>query len=124
MVAPSASWMPIGELSRRVGVSADLLRKWERRYGVLQPGRTAGNQRLYSRVDEARLRLMLKHVRGGIPPAQAAELATSAQFRLKAGVSAAPVPGHATRARERMLEALGRYDETGADRVVEKLLVS
>lgn len=48
--------MPIGELSRRVGVSSDLLRKWERRYAVLQPGRTVGNQRLYSQVDEARVR--------------------------------------------------------------------
>lgn len=30
MVAPAASWMPIGELSRRTGVSSDLLRKSER----------------------------------------------------------------------------------------------
>ncbi|MFL5859245.1 MAG: MerR family transcriptional regulator [Solirubrobacteraceae bacterium] len=123
MVAPSASWMQIGELSRRVGVSTDLLRKWERRYGVLQPGRTVGNQRLYSRVDEARLRLMLEHVRSGVPPAQAAELATAAQFRLKAGSSPTSMAEHAARARERMLEALARYDETVADRVLEKLLV-
>jgi hypothetical protein len=27
MVAPAASWMPVGELSRRTGVSSDLLRK-------------------------------------------------------------------------------------------------
>jgi hypothetical protein len=54
MVAPGASWIPIGELSRRLGVSADVLRKWERRYGILKPGRTLGNQRLYSQVDEAR----------------------------------------------------------------------
>jgi DNA-binding transcriptional MerR regulator len=82
MVAPGASWMPIGELSRRVGVSTDLLRKWERRYGVLKPGRTNGNQRLYSRVDEARVRLMISHVRSGIAPAQAAELALGARFKL------------------------------------------
>jgi len=55
--------MPIGELSRRLGVSTDLLRKWERRYGVLKPGRTTGNQRLYSHLDEARARVMLRHVR-------------------------------------------------------------
>ncbi|MBV9049977.1 MAG: MerR family DNA-binding transcriptional regulator, partial [Solirubrobacterales bacterium] len=42
MVAPAASWMPIGELSRRIGTSSDLLRKWERRYGLLKPRRTAG----------------------------------------------------------------------------------
>ena len=32
----------IGELSRRTGVSAQLLRAWEHRYGLLQPARSAG----------------------------------------------------------------------------------
>ena len=31
----------IGELSRRAGVSVELLRAWERRYGLLEPSRTA-----------------------------------------------------------------------------------
>ena len=43
--------MPIGELSRRLGVSTDLLRKWERRYAVLKPGRTIGN--LWNRMIES-----------------------------------------------------------------------
>src|SRR6185437_10428270 len=89
MVAPDASWMPIRELSRRIGVSTDLLRKWEQRYGVFSPQRTAGNQRLYSRVDEARARVMLRHVRDGIPAAQAAELAISTRFRIAPDATAA-----------------------------------
>ena len=44
----------IGELSRRVGVSTELLRAWERRYGLLSPTRTAGGFRLYG--DERRAR--------------------------------------------------------------------
>src|SRR5215213_4723209 len=32
----------IGELSRRTGVSPELLRAWERRYGLLEPERTEG----------------------------------------------------------------------------------
>jgi DNA-binding transcriptional MerR regulator len=121
MVAPGAAWMPIGELSRRVGVSTDRLRKWERRYGVLAPGRTNGNQRLYSRLDEARLRVMVRHVQAGMPAAQAAELAVAARFRVAAPVGADVLSGHEEEARRRLVRALERYDETGADREVEKL---
>lgn len=123
MVAPRASWMPIGELSRRVGVSSDLLRKWERRYGILRPGRTSGNHRLYSQVDEARVRLMLEHVRTGMSPAQAAELAVAARFRIASSTAPSAMLDHTVLARQRMLEALERYDESAADQVLEKLLV-
>lgn len=116
--------MPIGELSRRLGVSTDLLRKWERRYGVLKPGRTLGNRRLYSRLDEARVRLMLSHVREGVPAAQAAELAIAARFRITAPPgNGQPLDG-ASEVRERLLERLAAYDETGAEQVLEKLMAT
>src|SRR6185312_1194480 len=122
MVGPGASWMPIGELSRRVGVSSDLLRKWERRYGILRPGRTSGNHRLYSKVDEARVRLMLDHLREGVPPAQAAELAAAARFRIATDTAPNVMLDHVVLARQRMLEALQRYDESAADQILEKLI--
>jgi DNA-binding CsgD family transcriptional regulator/DNA-binding transcriptional MerR regulator len=83
--------MPIGVLSQRVGVSPDLLRKWERRYGVLKPTRTAGNRRLYSRIDEARVQLMLRHMGRRLPAAQAAQLALAAHFKQAPGVTAAMI---------------------------------
>jgi DNA-binding transcriptional MerR regulator len=122
MVGPGASWMPIGELSRRVGVSPDVLRKWERRYGILQPGRTSGNHRLYSRLDEARVRVMVDHVRRGMSPAQAAEMAVSARFRITSDTAPTATLDHVVLGRERMLDALTRYDESAADQVLEKLL--
>jgi DNA-binding transcriptional MerR regulator len=127
MVAPSASWMPIRELSRRIGVSPDLLRKWESRYAVLTPSRTTGNQRLYSQVDEARARLMLRHLGDGMSPAQAAELAIAARFRIKASAAspaAAPVDDRAARARTTLQTALERYDETTAEQALEQLLTT
>ena len=45
----------IAALSRRTGVAPDTLRKWEQRYGVLQPARTAGGQRRYSERDIQRV---------------------------------------------------------------------
>ncbi|HEY1324397.1 MAG TPA: MerR family DNA-binding transcriptional regulator [Streptosporangiaceae bacterium] len=48
----------IGELSRRLGVSDHVLRAWENRYGLLQPVRSPGGFRLYSKADEWRIRRM------------------------------------------------------------------
>lgn len=45
----------IAALSRRTRVSPDTLRKWEQRYGVLRPERTAGGQRRYTEQDVARV---------------------------------------------------------------------
>lgn len=49
------TYLNISALSRRTGVAPDTLRKWERRYGVLSPERTAGSQRRYTEQDVARV---------------------------------------------------------------------
>src|SRR5271166_6299327 len=65
----------IGELSRRVGVSPELLRAWETRYGLLSPERTKGGLRLFSEEDERRVHLMRKNIAAGLSAAEAARLA-------------------------------------------------
>ena len=62
----------IGELSRRVGVGADTLRAWERRYGLLDPERSPGGYRLCTREDEARIRAMTALMRDGAAAGEAA----------------------------------------------------
>ena len=69
----------IGELSRRVGVSPELLRAWETRYGLLRPERTAGGLRLFSEEDERRVHLMRKHIAAGLSASEAARLARSGE---------------------------------------------
>lgn len=71
-------YVRIGELSRRVGVSHDTLRAWERRYGLLQPERTAGGFRLYTPADELRISQMLELLKQGLAPAEAARQAVDA----------------------------------------------
>ncbi|MBA2332951.1 MAG: MerR family transcriptional regulator [Actinobacteria bacterium] len=56
----------IAAVSRRTGVAADTLRKWERRYGILQPQRTAGGQRRYGGQDVARVEWLRDRLREGI----------------------------------------------------------
>jgi DNA-binding transcriptional MerR regulator len=65
----------IGELARRLGVSQDLLRAWERRYGLLKPVRSPGGFRLYSSADEQRVHRMQSHLARGLAAAEAARAA-------------------------------------------------
>jgi MerR family transcriptional regulator, light-induced transcriptional regulator len=55
----------IAALSRRTGVAPDTLRKWELRYGVLRPVRTAGGQRRYSEADVQRVEWLRDRIRDG-----------------------------------------------------------
>ena len=67
--------MRIGELSRRVGVSPELLRAWETRYRLLRPRRSPGGFRLYSPADEARVRRMRALLESGLAASEAARAA-------------------------------------------------
>jgi CheY-like chemotaxis protein len=53
---------------------AATIRNWEDRYGVVQPERSSGRQRLYSRDDVDRLRFVRDEVSGGASPAEAHRL--------------------------------------------------
>ena len=108
----------IGELSRRVGVSPELLRAWERRYGLLQPSRSPGGFRLYSAHDESRVRAMQALVALGLSAAEAASAA------LREAVPA-PVPESVAGPAEaigQLCEALELYDEAGAHAILDRLL--
>jgi DNA-binding transcriptional MerR regulator len=64
----------IAALSRRTGVAPDTLRKWEQRYRILQPSRTAGGQRRYSERDVARVEWLCERLREGYRIGEAANL--------------------------------------------------
>ena len=103
----------IGEFSRRVGVGADLLRAWERRYGLLEPVRSPGGFRLYTADDAARVARMRQGLARGLSAAQAAEAA------LDAGPQA---DGLIEDAYERLLEAIDSYDEARLQAVLDDAL--
>src|SRR3954471_13299292 len=105
---PEEGMLRIGELSRRVGVSPEVLRAWERRYGVLRPARTEGGFRLYSRGGEERVpRLLALHQEGPWPPA--------APRAAVAEAAAAPAVASADGLRRALADALDRFDEAAAN---------
>lgn len=103
----------IGELSRRVGVSPELLRAWERRYGLLRPTRSQGGFRLYSTTDEQRVRRMLALQQQGLSPAVAAQTVADDADTADAAADAL---------RQALAEALDRFDEPAANRAFDRAL--
>jgi DNA-binding transcriptional MerR regulator len=97
-----------------VGVSADLLRVWERRYGLLEPTRTDSGYRLYSDGDVARVRSMQAHLGEGLSAAEAARLATS-------GAPAPSTPGPADHAAE-LWASLDEFDDARAQAAFDRLV--
>src|SRR3954467_7926258 len=118
---PTSAWMRIGEISQRTGVTPDVLRAWERRYALLRPRRTDGRTRLYSAADETRVRLMQRYIAQGLSTAQAAEMVTAARLTVRPGQALAIPPAEVAEAHQEMQASLDRFDETSAQRALEKL---
>jgi DNA-binding transcriptional MerR regulator/methylmalonyl-CoA mutase cobalamin-binding subunit len=62
----------IKEAAARTGISVPVLRAWERRYGIVEPARTASGYRMYDEAALRRLRTMRRLVEGGWAPSIAA----------------------------------------------------
>lgn len=120
MTSDSEHQLRIGELGRRVGLKPELLRAWERRYGVLQPARSGGGLRLYSQADERRVRHMQSRIADGLSPAEAARV-------VLAGDAEEPIsevgPLMHVQA-DRLRDALDRFDAFEAHAALDRLLAA
>ncbi len=67
---------PIQVVARRSGLTADVLRAWEKRYSVVQPTRSPGGRRLYSNGDIERLILLREATDAGRRIGDVAALST------------------------------------------------
>jgi methanogenic corrinoid protein MtbC1 len=98
-------------------VSPELLRAWERRYGLLEPTRSTGGLRLYSAADLDRVRAMQQHLAEGLAAAEAAALAAAAEPRADQAVAFSPAA-----ARRDLDVSLSAFDEARAHAVLDELL--
>jgi MerR family transcriptional regulator, light-induced transcriptional regulator len=94
----------IGEFARRVGVNPELLRAWERRYGLLRPIRSGGGFRLYTAEDADRVGRMRRALDAGLSAAEAARSVLGQDRR-------PPSEGLLDEAAARVLAATRAYDE-------------
>jgi MerR family transcriptional regulator, light-induced transcriptional regulator len=121
----AARWR-IGQLSSRVGVSPELLRAWEQRYGLIRPERSSGGFRLYSAADEARVKRVLALKETGLATAEAIDVALaedSVSVSPAAEVPERPLPataGAADEIRSRLTSALESLDEAATQAAVDR----
>lgn len=126
---------PIRVVSERTGLSPDVLRAWEKRYGAVAPPRRQGaGQRLYSDADVERLRLLRRVTGAGRSIGQVAALGDGDLARLagedEAQRAAAPAAGAsrgdgkaAAEFLERALAAAGGLDAGTLETVLRRALV-
>ena len=112
---PDGGALRIGEFARRVDVSPELLRAWERRYGLLQPTRTEGRFRLYSTEDADRVARMKRGLAEGLSAAEAARQAL---------VEERPAGGLLDDASIRLLRAAHDYDEVAVQAVLDEAIAT
>ena len=121
----------IAEFARRVGVSPELLRAWERRYGLLAPARSPSGYRLYSARDAERVGRMRRGLDDGLSAAEAAKAALAPARRS----NRRPAPGRRSDgllapgrrsdgllrdAAARLLDSIAAYDEAGVHAVLDE----
>jgi len=105
---------PMGAVTRITGLSADVLRAWERRYRVVEPLRTEGGTRRYRASDLERLRLVKASVDAGHRISEVARLSADDLEKLAA-------PAERDRSGvviEETLEALRQLDSGRAEQLI------
>lgn len=88
-----------------LGVSPNTLRSWERRFGFPEPRRTAGGHRQFELAEIESLRAAFEET-----------------HNISSAIAIARERGNGPATPARLRSALSRFDETGADRVLEESL--
>jgi DNA-binding transcriptional MerR regulator/methylmalonyl-CoA mutase cobalamin-binding subunit len=103
----------VGAVARATGLSAHVLRAWERRYGAIEPRRTAGGTRRYTESELRRLLLLRRALAAGHAIGAVARLPASTIERMLEE-SEPPRPS----ATQGVLAALQRLDGREAERLL------
>lgn len=122
---------PLRTVSRLTGLSPDIIRVWERRYGVVEPARGPRGARLYTADDVAHLRLLRHVVESGRAIGDVARL-TAIELRRLADAQISSEDGAGgteTRDREprviaKALEAVKDFDLDNLERSLGDALVA
>lgn len=101
---------PMRVVTRTTGLTADLVRAWERRYRAIAPSRTIGKARRYSQSDIARLELLRDVVAEGHTISSVAHLDEQTLHELRKSAQKVERAETGTDAVEAYLAALARFD--------------
>jgi MerR family transcriptional regulator, light-induced transcriptional regulator len=106
---------PIRVVCSLTGVNPVTLRAWERRYGLIEPVRTASGHRMYTQEHIDRVRQVLSLLDKGISIGHASR-------RLARAPSSKSANDQWSAQRERMITAITRFDEEALDGIYNEAL--
>ena len=115
--------LSISAVERETGLSKDVLRMWERRYGFPKPGRDENGEREYTPASIAKLRAIKRLMDVGMRPGKLMA-STLDELNALAEVRAAPRGEQLAPALERdILSLLQSHDTTGLQHALANLLM-
>ena len=115
--------LSISAVERETGLSKDVLRMWERRYGFPNPGRDENGEREYTPAGIAKLRAIKRLMDVGMRPGKLMAMSVD-ELNALAEVRAAPRGDQLAPALERdILSLLQSHDTTGLQHAIANLLM-
>lgn len=114
--------LPIGVVERETGLSKDVLRKWETRYGFPLPERDATGERIYPADQVARLGLIKRLLDSGMRPSRVVGQAPEVLAELAERRRPRSAPADPGQLGEGFLEALRGHDATALRQSLNRLL--
>lgn len=121
---PTHDALPLRTVTATTGLSPDLIRAWERRYGVVAPIRGPRGARLYSAADVAHLRLLAQVVASGRVIGDVAGLSAAQLAQLIRPVAEPPAQGEADALTAPILAAVARLDAPATSRLLGDALLA
>lgn len=109
------------------GVREELIRQWERRYGVLHPKRTASGYRTYSDADIEVLKRLKSLTAHGVAIGQAVQMLPTIRREVKHAAEAPPKPAteeQLARWTDEILIAAAHFDQLRVDTVMGEAQLS
>jgi MerR family transcriptional regulator, light-induced transcriptional regulator len=115
--SPAEEFFPIRTVAALTGVNAITLRAWERRYGVIEPERTATGHRLYRREQIELIHRVVALLEKGIRISQVRQA-----LGRPSEESESEADSVWTHARKNMISAITRFDEAALEDTYNDLL--
>lgn len=115
-----AAYYPIRVVSAETGINAITLRAWERRYGLIEPKRTAKGHRLYTEQDIDLIRRVVALLNRGIPISQAQAMLNGDVLHEETPAPAATAPSRWQQYREQLYKAVQEFDDTALANLYEE----
>lgn len=118
------SYLDIDQVYQLTGLPQATLRNWEKRYGFPRPQRTSGGHRKYGVDEVKRIRQVVELCQNGMKLKEAIEKILREPLSEADGevsVSAVPMPSPMDEEVGQILQALYKYDELSAERLLSKV---